>query len=77
MFPLIIQWPQLPMCCSIQPTISSHHAGEAVPEIMEREFVSIHVRHVAAMAEVLPHIMGAVIRPLRSCWLIPLSALVR
>lgn len=67
MFPFIIQPSQLPMCCSIQPTISSHHADDALAEIEARDSVFNQSRHVAPIAAAVPHIIGPVICPFRSC----------
>src|SRR5665213_2182854 len=68
MFPFIIQLPQLETCCAIQLAISPHHAGEAVPPLVEPEPAAIHCWHVACSVVALPHIVAPVIRWLRSCW---------
>ena len=67
-FPFIIQSSQLPMCRSIQLTMSSHQPGEAVVEIKARESVPIHCRQTESIVVALPHIIGPVICPFWSCW---------
>jgi hypothetical protein len=64
MFPLIIQLPQSPTCCAIQLAIWPHHAGEAVPPLVETELAAIHCWHVVCSVVALPHIIAPVMRSL-------------
>src|ERR1019366_4958122 len=75
MFPFIIQLPQLLTRCAIQLAIWPHHAGEAVPPLVEPE-PAIHCWHVFCSVVALPHIIAPVIRPLCSCWPIQLVIVV-